>query len=322
MAHHPCRPTPRAVVHGGDGPVPAIGRYSMDEKDFALLRALKECGNITHAADRLYLTQSALSKRIKGIERELDCELIIRTRKGVRLTPAGELALERTSRASEELDALRHDLASLQGEVRGTLRAGFSVNYAFIHLPDLIAEYRRRYPLVQLNIVTARSRELFADMQNGKLDLIVLRGEYPWDGMRYLLAQEYICSCRSRELQDVPLSDLTYINHLTDITHTALMTRWLRENDLANNSNRIDVSDLMTCLELVRRGIGWALLPEIVLDSFDGIKEPCTFANGEPFTRRMYVDCQKESANLPQVQALLDLIKTQYGKSCAHAPLN
>ena len=90
------------------------------------------------------------------------------------------------------------------------------------------------------------------------------------------------------------------------------MTRWLHENNLANDANRVNVTDLMTCAELVRRGVGWALLPEIVLQDFDGVAQPCSFANGEPFIRRMYVDCQKESERLPQVQALIRLIKAQY----------
>ena len=285
---------------------------ALDEKDFALLRMLKECGNITHAADRLYLTQSALSKRIKAIERELGCEVIIRTRKGVRFTPEGELVLERTAQASRELDLLRRELGAAQGEVCGTLRAGFSINYAFVHLADLIAEYHRLYPRVQLDVVIGQSRQLHSNLQAGALDVAVLRGELPWDGMQYLLAQERICVARTRDNQDAPLSDLTYINHTTDLAHTALMTRWLHENNLANDANRVNVTDLMTCAELVRRGVGWALLPEIVLQDFDGVAQPCSFANGEPFIRRMYVDCQKESERLPQVQALIRLIKAQY----------
>lgn len=181
-----------------------------------------------------------------------------------------------------------------------------------MHLPELIAEYHRRYPRVQLDIVTGQSRTLHASLQTGQLDVAVLRGELPWDGMQYLLAQERICAVCTAELADRPLSELTYINHTTDIAHTALMTRWLHENNLGNDANRINVTDLMTCQELVRRGIGWALLPEIVLGGFDGCIRPCTFANGEPFIRRMYVDCQKESESLPQVRALIELIKEQY----------
>lgn len=58
----------------------------MDEKDFELLRVLDETRNITHAADRLYITQSALSKRIKAMERELGADILLRSRQGIRFT--------------------------------------------------------------------------------------------------------------------------------------------------------------------------------------------------------------------------------------------
>ena len=62
----------------------------MDEKDFELLEVLDETRNITHAADKLYMTQSALSKRIKSMEQELGVEILLRSRQGIRFTPAGE----------------------------------------------------------------------------------------------------------------------------------------------------------------------------------------------------------------------------------------
>lgn len=61
----------------------------MDEKDFALLMVLGESKNMTKAADKLFITQSALSKRIKNIERELGAELLLRSHQGIRFTPLG-----------------------------------------------------------------------------------------------------------------------------------------------------------------------------------------------------------------------------------------
>ena len=58
----------------------------MDEKDYELLHALDETRNITHAADKLYMTQSALSKRIKALEQELGVEIVLRSRQGIRST--------------------------------------------------------------------------------------------------------------------------------------------------------------------------------------------------------------------------------------------
>ena len=107
----------------------------MDEKDFELLRILGETRNITHAADKLYMTQSALSKRIKTLERELGVEIMLRSRQGIRFTPAGEKVLAHSKAAAHEMEQLRRGLDLMQGEVCGTLRAGISINYALYRLP-------------------------------------------------------------------------------------------------------------------------------------------------------------------------------------------
>ena len=88
----------------------------MDEKDYELLHALDETRNITHAADKLYMTQSALSKRIKALEQELGVEIVLRSRQGIRFTPAGEQVLLHSAAAAREMEKMRRQLASIQGE--------------------------------------------------------------------------------------------------------------------------------------------------------------------------------------------------------------
>ena len=61
--------------------------------------------------------------------------------------------------------------------------------------------------------------------------------------------------------------------------------------------------------EMVERGLGWALMPEVALDNFKGYVKPCTFENGEPFVRRTYIFCQRDAAALPQVQLFMDMLK-------------
>ena len=61
----------------------------MDEKDYELLLDLSETKNITKTASRLYMTQPAITKRIQKMEEELNCQLFLRSKKGVILTPSG-----------------------------------------------------------------------------------------------------------------------------------------------------------------------------------------------------------------------------------------
>ncbi len=281
----------------------------MDEKDFELLRVLDETKNITRAAEVLYITQSALSKRIRSIEQELNVELMTRSRQGIHFTPAGERVLKHCKAAEEELACLRGDLDAMGGEICGTLNAGISVNYSIFCLPDVLAAYHKKYPKVRLNISTGHSRAIYRQLVEGSLDVAILRGEYPWEGVRFLLSQENICLVYAEENRDRPLNSYLYISHKTDISLSALMTRWMHENGLSLQTGGFCVDSVTACAEMVERGLGWALLPEIALRDFKGIIRPCTFENGEAFVRRTHIFCQSNAADLPQVQAFLDLLK-------------
>lgn len=287
----------------------AKGAEKMDEKDFELLRVLEETRNITRAADKLFITQSALSKRIRAMEQELGVEILMRSRQGIRFTPAGETVLAHANEAARQMEQLRRDLCQLDGTIGGSLRAGISINYTLYRLPDVLALFCKKYPKVKLNITTGHSRNLYRQMVEGQLDLAILRGEYPWDGMQFLLSQENICVVCNQEYKGRPLSDYLYISHRTDTTLAAMMTRWMHENGLSGQQNGICVDSITACMEMVRRGLGWGLLPEIALERFGGCITPCTFENGEPFVRRTYILCQRDALKLPQVEAFVEAVK-------------
>lgn len=281
----------------------------MDEKDFEILSILNETRNITRAAKQLYITQSALSKRIKAIETELGIEMLIRSRQGIRFTPAGEAVLTHSTCAAREMELMRRHIDTMNEEICGTLNTGISINFALYKLPDILADYHKKYPKVNLQITTGQSRHLYRQMLDGSLDIAVLRGEYPWDGIQFLLSQENICLVYNQEYEGTPLSDYLYISHKTDIYQSAMMTRWMHEQNLNPRTNGVCVDSITACTEMVKRGIGWGLLPEIALENFHGCKKPCTLIDGEPFIRRTYILCQREAVELPQVNAFMEILK-------------
>ena len=281
----------------------------MDEKDFEILSILNETRNITRAAKQLYITQSALSKRIKAIEKELGIEMLIRSRQGIRFTPAGEAVLTHSTCAAREMELMRRHIDTMNEEICGTLNTGISINFALYKLPDILADYHKKYPNVNLQITTGQSRHLYRQMLDGSLDIAVLRGEYPWDGIQFLLSQENICLVYNQEYEGTPLSDYLYISHKTDISQSAMMTRWMHEQNLNPRTNGVCLDSITACTEMVKRGIGWGLLPEIALQNFHGCKKPCTFTDGEPFIRRTYILCHREAVELPQVNAFMEILK-------------
>ena len=282
----------------------------MEERDYRILEVLDQTKNITKAADALFMTQSALSKRVALIEQELGVSLFVRSRHGIHFTPEGEVVLWGTRKAAKEMEVMRERLAlASSGVLTGSLNAGVSIHYAKYNLPDILMEYHASYPLVKTNIVTGVSRDLFLSLSSGNLDLAVVRGDYPWPEGSLLLEKESICVITRDKEQAENLNMLPYIGRRTDSAYMKGISRWMRENDIHPVDNEMVVNDLSTCVEMVSRGLGWAIVPHICLRGFKGFANPIEFKDGTLFERSTYVLYSKNAESLPQIHAFLETIK-------------
>lgn len=281
----------------------------MNEKDLEILCILAKATTLTEAASRMQMTQSALSKRIQALEQELDETLLLRSRHGIRLTAQGETAAQGAAAAAAALSGMRAKLQAQRGEICGTLRLGVSVNYAAYRLPDLLSVFHKQYPNVRLKLSTGHSRLLYEHLTGGTLDAAILRGDFVWDGYRYLIAQEYMCVICAKEYAYTPLTDYPYIGRETDAGMSQLIARWLREQDLSHLQPELRVDSLAACMALAERGLGWSIVPEIGLENFRGIIRRCTFEDGHPFERKTWLLTSRESASLGQTHAFINTVK-------------
>ncbi len=143
--------------------------------------------NFTRAAERLGLTQSALSQRIRKLEEELGAALLVRAPGAVRLTETGTRIL-RYCEAKEALEAeIKADLAtSRTGELAGVIRvAGHLSVMRPIALPAL-APVLRENPRVQCELITAELKSLPGMLKRGEADLVILDQELPWAALQRL----------------------------------------------------------------------------------------------------------------------------------------
>ncbi len=282
----------------------------MDERDFELLTILNKTRNITHAADILYISQSSLSKRIRVIERELGISLMLRSHQGIHFTTAGEAVLKHTHEAAKQMALMRKAIEMSRNYICGTLNAGFSINYARYRLPDLLASYRGKYPHVNTHITTDQSRKLYLQLLNGVIDVAILRGEYDdWKGEKILLDREKICAIYNQQDENTSLTETSFIGRKTDAEFERKLAQWMHENNIRAEEHGIYVDNITTCVEMVRRGLGWGIVPEICLKDFKGFIRPLFFANGEPILRSTYIMYSSQILALPQVKAFIDLIK-------------
>lgn len=283
----------------------------MTERDFEILEILNKTKNITHAADLLYINQSALSKRIIAIEEELGVTLMIRSRQGIHFTAEGEKVLYYSQEAKKLLELMREDLKEGNITISGTLRAGISINYSQYNLPQILSEYKKKFPNVTTHITTEYSRNIFLKIMNSEIDVAVVRGEFSWNENRILLEKENICLIYNNQDIGKDLSEFQYIGRKTDMTFEREMAQWLRENNLKIKKEGIYVDNINTCVEMVNQGLGWAIVPEICLKSFKGQIKPLVFKNGQAFTRSTYLLYSNSVAKLPQVREFIKIIQNR-----------
>jgi DNA-binding transcriptional LysR family regulator len=140
----------------------------------ALLRALvavKEHGGFTRAAERLHLTQSAVSHQIRRLEEQVGRPLLYRTTRSLTLTEDGEDFLRYAQQILHTLDALNRRFHA--APVSGVVRFGVPDNFIGEQLPGLLCQFARAFPSVRMDVSVGMHLDLRAMIKSGELDLAV-----------------------------------------------------------------------------------------------------------------------------------------------------
>jgi DNA-binding transcriptional LysR family regulator len=139
--------------------------------------AVAEQGHLTRAAEKLHVSQPALSAQIKALEDELAVALFVRTPGGMALTPAGKRLLADAERVISAAQAMRVSAKSLQGEVAGHARLGTMLDPEFIRLGELLSLTVERYPLLETELHHEISGVAFQKVLDGELDASFYYGD-------------------------------------------------------------------------------------------------------------------------------------------------
>lgn len=145
--------------------------------DVVLLRSLlavSDAGTITDAADEIGVSQSALSRRLQQLERDLGAQLLVRGRHGADLTDLGRQAVEQGRTIVARYDQLRQHIAESLDLRRGMVRVGGGATVTSFLLPPAIAEFQSSHPGIRFYVKEAGSREIASDVSAGQLELGVV----------------------------------------------------------------------------------------------------------------------------------------------------
>ena len=131
-------------------------------------------GSFSRAGEKVFRSQSAVSAQIRQLEQEYGDRLLDRSGKTVKLTPAGQVFFEYAERLKNLRDESLMAVADHSGTPRGTLRVGANEATCLYVLPEVFAEYCRRYPPVQISIYRNFSYKIVEKLENGAVEVGIL----------------------------------------------------------------------------------------------------------------------------------------------------
>lgn len=233
--------------------------------------AVAEELNFRRAAERLNMTQPPLSRQIKLLEHGIGLQLLERSNRQVRLTPAGQSFYDA---AGDLLQRSEHAILMARQAQRGefgSIALGFVPSAALEFIPRIVSEAYRRFPDVTLNPTEMMSYEIVEAQRAGRLDMGLTRMEAP----RADLARERVVSERfvlaapaTHPLATSPGITLADLNHASYVGYSTERGGFLREtlqalfaaNGIVPDTVH-EVSQTHTVLSMVNAGIGVALVP-------------------------------------------------------------
>mgnify|MGYP001827921193 CR=1 FL=1 len=210
----------------------------MDIQNIRAFLMVVETRSFSRAAEKLYITQPAISKRISSLEFALDCQLFDRLGKNIQLTQAGEALIPNYQRILSELDETQRIISNLRTKVSGHLKFGTSHHIGLHRLPPVLRQYTRQYPEVELDIQFMDSEQASALILKGSIELALITLpdaiETPlttipvWsDPMECVVARDHVLANQDEQITRELLTDhgvliQSHSTHTRNIIDTAL----------------------------------------------------------------------------------------------------
>ncbi|HVT33954.1 MAG TPA: LysR family transcriptional regulator [Nevskiaceae bacterium] len=252
----------------------------MDTQTLAAFAEVADSASFSRAAEKLHLSQPAISKRIAALEAQLGKPLFDRVGRAIHLTDAGRTLLPYARRTLQHIEDGRRALTQLAGEVGGRLSFGTSHHIGLHRLPPVLRRYTQKYPQVDLDIHFMDSEVACEEVLAGRLELGIvtlplqplpqLQTRVVWpDPLAVMVAADHPLA-HKRKVKLQQLAEFPAV--LPDAqTYTHRIVRRELEKHGLSPRIRLATNYLETLKMLVAINLGWSVLPRSMLDR--GVRE-------------------------------------------------
>ena len=286
----------------------------MDTQNLKAFVAVAQERSFSAAAEKLHLTQPAVSKRIFLLERELEVSLFDRVGRQISLTETGRTLLIHSREILDSIQIAKQAVRDMSGGVRGTLNLVTSHHIGLHRLPAVLRQYNQLYPDVELDIGFLDSGEAYQAISKGQYDIGVLtevthgtdsiHREAIWhDKLNFVAAPQHPLSrAASVSLEDI--SQYPALLPEQKFTTTAIVEELFHKNGLEINI-KLTTNYLETIKALISVGYAWGVLPESMLQD-----KTLTVINPAHLELSRQLDCiyHKERSLSRAAQAFVELL--------------
>lgn len=282
----------------------------------AIIREVEQQGSLTAAAEKLFLTQSALSHSIKKLEQQLGTDIWLREGRSLRLTQAGQYLLAVANRLLPQLALAEERLRQFAQGERGTLRIGMECHPCYQWLLKVVSPYLANWPDVDVDVKQKFQFGGIGALFGYEIDMLVTPDPLYKPGLLFQPVFDYeqvLVVHRQHALAKVEyvtpsqLSSETLITYPVDIDRLDIYNQFLQPAGISPQVHKpIETTDIM--LQMVASGRGVAALPRWLVEESQNRFEVVPVKLGKQgIAKQIYLGIRESDVHTDYVQAFIHL---------------
>ncbi|GAU79044.1 LysR family transcriptional regulator [Fusibacter sp. 3D3] len=285
----------------------------MDSRDWEVLKLIDEEKSLTKTAQRLYISQPALTYRLNKLEKEFNVALLNRYSSGVTFTPQGEYLLKYAKEMLEQLELVKKSVQNLDDVLYGKVRIGVSTVYAKFRLAHILKEFTEHFPEVEVELHTGSSTlELPEMLRTGVVDLIIKRGNMEWNEGRHIIFEEPKGIITSKPVCFETLLSEPWIQDQSSViteSDKLFFEWWTEKFGVMPKPKIMGVNSIEACMEMISQGLGWTFLPKIHVRNRKNLSfYPLVWQSGVPIIQPTVLLYRKQLLEKPAIKKFIDYI--------------
>ena len=307
----------------------------MNKEAETYIKIVSQCGSISKAAEKLSVSQPAISSQIRKLEQALGTALFDRSRHPLELTAAGRLVLDYITEKDALGKQLDDDLASISALRSGKIRIGGASAFNLVYLPSVVREYTANYPDIDIQVIDGNMQQLADQTRDGILDMFVSSPIPRTEGIEFeklLSTRIYLCvppeAAINERLADfqIPYEEIDRAEHhpecgledfahlpfirLASERHLGRLLDFLIEQAGIEKRIHIEVDQSITAYQMTAEGIGVCLMSGVDIRNIAVEHRPVYYmVDSKHCVRDMYLATRAGRPLSPAAEAFAEGIR-------------